>query len=108
MSKVKASIYNILKGRFLIHESSLQNWRMILFIVTLLLIIISSAHSSDRKVLLISELNQLKRELRTTYIDTQTTLLRMRMESNIIEKARKMGLHPSQIPPERIKVIVSK
>ena len=70
-----------------------------------LLIMISSAHSSDKKVLQISELNKLKRELRAEYIDTQTTLMRMKMESSIRQKAKKMGLQPSETPPKRIKVI---
>ena len=78
---------------------------MILFVVVLLLIMISNAHSADKKVLKISELNKLKRELRAEYIDTRTTLVRMKMESNIREKAKKMGLEPAQTPPQRIKVI---
>ena len=105
MSKVKKSIYDVLKGRFLTDESAFKNWRMIIFIVVLLLIMISNAHNADKKVLQISELNKLKRELRAEYIDTRTTLVRMKMESNIREKAKKMGLEPTQTPPKRIKVI---
>jgi CRISPR/Cas system-associated endoribonuclease Cas2 len=56
-------------------------------------------------VLEISELNKLKRELRAIYIDTQTTLMRMKMESNIRQRAKMMGLQPSKTPPKRIKVI---
>lgn len=104
MSKVKKSVYGVLKGRFLTDESAFKNWRMILFIVALLLILISNAHNADKKVLKITELNKLKRELRAEYIDTQTTLMRMKMESNIREKAKKMGLEPAQTPPTRIKV----
>ena len=55
MSKVKKSIYDVLKGGFLIDESSFKNWRMMFFIVALLLIMISSALSSDKNVLQISE-----------------------------------------------------
>lgn len=105
MSRVKKNIYEILKGSFLINESAFKNWRMIFFIVALLLIMISSAHSSDKKVLEVSELNKLKRELRAAYIDTQTTLMRMKMESNIRQKAAERGLKPSEIPPKRIKII---
>ena len=83
MSKVKKSIYEVLKGGFLTDESAFKNWRMIIFIVALLLIMISNAHNADKKVLKISELNKLKRELKAAYIDTQTTLMRMKMESNI-------------------------
>ena len=104
MSKVKKSVYDVLKGRFLTDESAFKNWRMIIFIVALLLIMISNAHNADKKVLKITELNKLKRELRAEYIDTQTTLMRMKMESNIRDKAKKMGLEPAQTPPIRIKV----
>lgn len=105
MSKVKKNIYEILKGGFLINDSAFKNWRMIFFIVALLLIMISSAHSSDKRVLQVSELNKLKRELRAEYIDTQTTLMRMKMESNIRQEAKKRGLQPSEIPPIRIRVV---
>ncbi|MBL4605344.1 MAG: S-adenosyl-methyltransferase [Flavobacteriaceae bacterium] len=105
MSKVKKNVYEVLKGAFLMNESAFKNWRMIIFIVALLLIMISSAHSSDKKVIKISELNKLKRELRAEYIDTQTTLMQMKMESNIRQRAKKMGLEPAETPPKRIKVI---
>lgn len=105
MSKVKKSIYDVLKGGFLTSESAFKNWRMIIFVVALLLIMISNAHRADKKVLKISDLNKLKRELRAEYVDTQTTLMRMKMESNIRQKAKKMGLQPAQTPPKRIKVI---
>ena len=105
MSKLKRKIHDLLKGSFLIDESAFKNWRMIIFIALLLLILISNAHNADKKVLEISELNNLKRRLRAEYIDTQTTLMRMKMESNIRVKAKKMGLEPAQNPPIRIKVV---
>lgn len=105
MSKVKKNVYDVLKGGFLTNESAFKNWRMIIFIVVLLLIMISSSHSADKKVVKISELNKMKRELRAEYIDTETTLMQMKMESNIRQRAKKMGLEPSKTPPKRIKVI---
>lgn len=104
MSKVKKNIYQILKGGFLTNEGAFKNWRMILFIVGLLLIMISSAHSSDKKVIKIAELNKQQRELRAQYIDTKTKLMRMKMESNIRDKAKKLGLKPTEIPPKKILV----
>ncbi len=105
MSRVKIKINEFLKGGFLVNESAFKNWRMILFIVTLMLVMISSAHSSDKKVVQISGLNKEKRKLRAEYIDTQTTLMRMKMESNIRQRAKIMGLQPSRVPPKRIIVI---
>lgn len=104
MLKIKRSIYDILRGSFLTDESAFNNWKIILFIVSLLLITITSAHNIDKKVIKIAELNKKKRELRAAYVDTGTTLMRMKMESSIRENALKIGLRPSETPPKKIKV----
>jgi len=104
MSKIKKSVYGFLRGSFLTDEAAFKNWRIIIFVVGLLLIMISSAHKSDKKVIKIAELNKLKRELRAEYIDIGTILMRMKMESSIREKAISRGLKPSETPPKKIKV----
>lgn len=106
MSKVKKGVYDFLRGSFLTDESAFKNWRIIIFVVVLLLIMISSAHQADKKVIQISELNKKKRELRAEYVDTGTILMRMKMESNIRAKAKARGLKPSLTPPKKIKVII--
>ena len=100
----KKGIYDFLRGSFLTDESAFKNWRIIIFVVLLMLIMIYSAHSSEKKVFRISELNKKKRELRAEYVDTGTILMRMKMESSIREKAKKRGLKPSENPPKKIKV----
>lgn len=106
MTKVKKGIYDVLRGSFLTDESAFKNWRIIIFVVALLLIMISSGHSAEKKVFKISELNKRKRELRAEYVDTGTILMRMKMESSIREKAKASGLQPSESPPKKIKVII--
>ncbi|WP_405609339.1 FtsL-like putative cell division protein [Polaribacter sp. Asnod1-A03] len=106
MSKVKKGVYDFLRGSFLTDESSFKNWRIIVFVVALLLIMISSAHKADKKVIKISELNKRKRELRAEYVDTGTILMRMKMESSIREKAKSRGLKPLESPPKKIKVTI--
>ncbi|QTE22142.1 FtsL-like putative cell division protein [Polaribacter cellanae] len=108
MSKVRKGIYDFLRGSFLTDESAFKNWRIIIFVVTLLLIMISMGHSAEKKVYKISKLNKLKRELRAEHVDVGTILMRMKMESNIREKAKVRGLKPSQTPPKKIKVIYKK
>ncbi|MGG8497307.1 FtsL-like putative cell division protein [Tenacibaculum sp. TC6] len=106
MSKVRNSIYDVLRGGFLTDESSLKNWRMLIFVVLLLLVMISSAHSADAKVVKIAELNKEKRRLRAEYIDTSTILMRMKLESSIRAKVKNEGLNPAEKPPKKIKVTI--
>jgi|TARA_B110000116_G_scaffold65846_1_gene56517 hypothetical protein len=102
MSNIKKGVYGFLRGSFLTDESAFNNWRIIIFVVGLLLIMISSAHNADKKAIKISELNKRKRELRAEYVDTGTILMRMKMESSIRKKAKERGLIPSKTPPKKI------
>ncbi len=108
MSKVKQNIYNILKGKFLISEDAFKNWRIIIFVVILLLFMISRSHSSDKKVLRIAELNKEIRELKAEFVDTRTKVMQLELESAIQRKVAVRGLLPSENPPKKIRVIKSK
>lgn len=105
---MKQKIYDLLKGRFLTDESAAKNWKFILFAVSLLLVMIWSAHSADAKVLKIGELNKRKRQLNAEYIDAKTTLDKMKLESAIRQKVKKSGLMPAKTPPQKIKITTVK
>jgi len=102
------NLYDFLRVSFLTDESAFKNWRIIIFVVALVLIMISSAHRADKKVIKISELNKRKRELRAEYIDTETILMQIKMESNIRERAIEIGLKTSETPPKKIIVTQKK
>ncbi|MCH3885874.1 FtsL-like putative cell division protein [Tenacibaculum aquimarinum] len=108
MNKVKKNVYGILRGSFLTDESAFKNWRIIIFIVGLLLIMISSAHRADEKVVKIATLNKKKRELHAEFVDTGTILTRMKMESSIRKKVKTTGLETAKTPPQKIKVTINK
>ena len=108
MGVVKDKIYGILKGKFLVSEDSFKNWRFILFIVSLMLLMIASSHSSDKKVLEIARLNKEINEKRAEFLDTRTIFMEMKLESSIREKVEVLELKPSENPPQVIKVISKK
>lgn len=108
MSKIKDSIYNFLKGKFLISDSSLKNWGFISYIVFLMLLMVASSHSSDKKVMEIATLNKEVKELRAKFLDMRTISMRMKLESAIRVKVADLGVKPSENPPKVIKVISEK
>lgn len=101
---MKKSIYSILKGKFLVSDDSFKNWRVILFISGLALVMVASSHSADKKVYEIARLNNEVKELRSAYIDGCSRLMEMRMESTVSDKMSKKGLKLSEIPPQKIRV----
>lgn len=106
MSKTKQTIYNILKGKFLVDEDAKKNWGFIIFLTVLALLMITSSHQIDKKVQKIAILNKEKRELRSKFVSTKSDLMRLRMESSISQKLAERGLFISQTPPKKIEVKV--
>lgn len=102
---MKQSIYGILKGTFLVSDDSFKNWRIILFISFLAIIMIASSHSADQKVHDIARLNNEVKEWRSAFVDGRSKLMRLKMESTLISKMSEKGIAPSVIPPKKIKVI---
>ena len=104
MSKVKQTLYNILKGKFLVDEDAKKNWGFILFLTMLALLMITSSHQIDTKVQRISELNKEGRRLRAEFVSTRSDLMKLKMESSISRRLAENGLYVSQIPPRKIRV----
>jgi len=105
---VKNKVNNILKGTFLISDDSFKNWRFIIFLSLLAIIMISSSHSADRKVHEIASLNEEVREFRSAFIDGRSVLMKLKWESTITSKLAKIEVMPSGEPPIKIKVKTQK
>lgn len=107
MSRAKQTIYNILKGKFLVDEDAKKNWGFIIFLTALALLMITSSHQIDNKVQKIAKLNRNMRELRSQFVATKSDLMKLKMESSISKKLEENGLFISQTPPQKIKVIIN-
>ena len=66
---MKKSLYNILKGTFLVSDDAFKNWRFILFVSGLAIIMIASSHSADKKVYEIARLKNEVKEMRSAFVD---------------------------------------
>ena len=101
---MKQGVLDILKGKFLVSEEAVKNWRFILFGSFLAIIMIASSHSADKKVHDIAKLNDDVKELRSEFVDTRTTLQKLQLESYITIKMKERGLKPSDTPPQKIRI----
>ena len=101
---MKKSIYSVLRGTFLISDDSFKNWRLILFLSTLAVVMIASSHSADRKVHEIAKLNEEVKELRSAFVDGRGMLMEIKKESTVRTKLIGKGILPSSEPPKKINV----
>lgn len=103
---MKEGFYNILKANFLISNDAIKNWRFIVFCTILAIIMIASSHSAERKVHEIAKLNNEVRALRSEFVERRSDLMKIKMESTITEKMAGKGIGPSNVPPNKIKVVI--
>ena len=101
---MKKNFYNLVKGKFLVSDDAFKNWRFILFLSFLALIMIASSHSADKKVHTIARLNDEVKELKSEYVDVRMQLMQVKMESRIIRAMEQRGLSPSNTPPQIIRI----
>ncbi|ANH60236.1 FtsL-like putative cell division protein [Dokdonia donghaensis] len=97
-------VNNILKGKFLVDEDAFKNWRMIIFLSALALIMIASSHRADEKVHEIADLKDEVAELRSESVDSRVNLWKLKTSSSVAKALEARGVKPSNIPPKKIKV----
>ena len=98
-------ILSILNIEFLIKDDSFKNWRMILFLSGLAMIMIASGHSADRKIFKIASLNGEIRVLKSDFIEAKKVLMVLKKETTITQVLFEKGSGPAATPP--IKIIIS-
>jgi hypothetical protein len=101
---MKKNIYKILKGTFLVSDDSFKNWKFIIFISGLAIVMIASSHSADKKVYEIARLKNEVSEMRSAFIDGRSRLMKLKMESSVMNVMKEKGIAPSVIPPKKIKI----
>ena len=102
---MKKAIYNILKGTYLVSDGSYKKWRLIIFFSSLALVMIASSHSADSKVHKIAKLHEDVKFLRSSYVETRSKLMELKMESYVINKMKNCDIFPSKRPS--VKIIIN-
>ena len=95
-------VYDILRGNFLTNKDALKNWKFILFVTGLALVMIFTGHSFESKVHYMGQLNDEVSELRSEYVDGQRSLMFLQMESTVAGRLTNTGIAPASEPPNKI------
>jgi len=101
---MKNGVYSLLKAKFLISNDALKNWKFIVFLVILGMIMIANNHQYDAKNYRIAELTSQVKELRSEFVDRRSELMKLKMESTVAKKMKTRQILPSEVPPVKIVV----
>ena len=101
---MKKGVYGILKARFLVNEDATKNWRFIVFIIFLAILMIANTQAFEQKCFRITALTNEVKELRSKFVDKRSELMKLKMESTVSKKMEERKIFPSSVPPQKIKV----
>tara|TARA_A200000113_G_scaffold220498_1_gene230726 strand:- start:4055 stop:4366 length:312 start_codon:yes stop_codon:yes gene_type:complete len=99
-------LLSILRMEFLVNDYAFKNWRVILFLSFLSLIMIASGHAADRKIFQIARLSNDLKMLKSEFVEQRTILMNLKMETKIMKELSSLGIGSAKTPP--IKIIVRK
>lgn len=102
---MKGGVINLLKAKYLVDEGSMKNWRFIVFLVLISILMIANSHSYDQKNFRITELETEVKELRSEFVDRRSDLMELKMESSVSRKMEERQIFPSSVPPKKIMVV---
>jgi hypothetical protein len=97
-------LLSILRMEFLVNDVAFKNWRVILFLSFLSLIMIASGHAADRKIFQIAYLNDEIKMLKSEFVEQRTALMNLKMETKIMKELGPLGIGPAKTPPVKIVV----
>lgn len=101
---MKQGIYSLLKAKFLVSDDAVKNWKFIVFLIFLAMIMIANNHWYDSKNYKITELLNEVKELKSEFVDTRSELMKLKMESTISKKMAERDIFPADVPPTKIVV----
>jgi hypothetical protein len=101
---MKRNVYGLLKARFLLNEDATKNWRFILFLIFLAILMIANNHRFEQKLFQIGTLTNEVKMLRSEFVDKRSVLMKLKMESTVEKKMIERQIVPSSVPPKKIKV----
>ena len=101
---MKTGVVDILKARFLINDDAFKNWRFIVFVILLAILMIANTQRYEQKVFEIAKLNNEVKELRSEFVDRRSELMKLKMESTVSDKMQARQIYPATVPPVKIKV----
>lgn len=97
-------LISLVKGKFLVDQTAVRNWRFVVFLAVLGLISIAGSHRMDRKIFQIAELRDEVRGLKAEFISIRAHLRTSGLEMEVAAQVKEAGLKPPSHPPALIYV----
>lgn len=105
---MKGGVYSLLKAKYLVDDGSMRNWRFIVFLILMAMLMIANSHNYEQKLYRITALESEIKELRSEFVDRRSELMELKMESTVARKMEAREIFPSTVPPKKIEVVKEK
>ncbi|AFL96779.1 FtsL-like putative cell division protein [Ornithobacterium rhinotracheale] len=102
MAKKKKKVQDYVKGKFLVDEGSINNWKFMGFLALLAMISIISSQYADKQVVKIKKLETKVSNLKSEYAFVHKQLMQHQMRSHVADMVAKDSIKNSTVQPYRM------
>ncbi len=99
---MQTRIYDIFRVQMLLSKDANKYWGMLIYMAVLTMIMIASSHSIESKIHDIAKRSNEVKELRAQFVDRRSYLMKLKMESEIIDVLGTGGIGASVDAPYKI------
>ena len=92
-------LLSILRMDFLVNDYDFKNWRVILFLSLLSLIMIASGLAAERMIFQIAQVSDDLKMLKSEFVEQRTALMNLKMETKVMKELGPLGIGPAKTPP---------
>jgi len=96
------NLNKIILGNFLIEKGSFKKWRFVTVLFVMAVIMIFSSHLVDKKIISIADIKYEISILESEFLENRKTVMRLRMESNVLSFMKLKKIKSSINPPNKI------
>ena len=92
----------IMFGNFLINKGISKNWKLVICFFMMAVVMIFSSHSTDKKIIYISDLKNNIKVLESNFIENRKKVMKLKMETNVASVMKVRELRNYNNPPKKI------
>lgn len=97
-------MYSLLKAKYLVDEGAAGNWRFIVFLILVSMVMIANSHNYEQKIYRKGQLEDEIKLLRTEFVGKRSELMKLKMESTVSQKMEAREIYPATLPPKKIEI----
>lgn len=100
--KIQTTARSVMDGSFLTRENVIRFFPLILYLTFLSILYVANSYYAEKRIIEIDRIKKELKELRYTYISTESKSRSLSKQSEVARKLESTGIKESTVPPKKL------